>query len=215
MRSYRRSLIQEVLYSFRRLERKRHPREPGVLWVTDLISCPLKYEYEIAHPDLVSLGTYDPHFILGDLVHLGLLRLLFLARKQGLFAVNLREEIEGYKKLEVDEEEIVLKGRLDVLLESEEGKIGYEIKYSRSDAGIPRDNHRLQASLYAWLFDLDQVRLIYITPERIAEFEVHEKISEVDVLTLIKEYKSKTRVPRWPWECKYCPFAILCPFKKS
>ncbi len=206
--------VQSLLYAFRKLEEELHPREPGVLWVTDLTRCPMKYEYELRYPELATPATYDPHFILGDLVHLGLQRLLSLAKERGLTEVEFKSELEASKRLKVDEEEVIIKGRLDLLIEVKGQKVGYEVKYSRADTNIPREHHKLQASLYGWLFGLDDMRLLYITPERIVEFKVETQLADVDVLILIKEHRAKTKIPRWSWECRYCPLTILCPFKK-
>ena len=67
--------------------------------------------------------------------------------------------------------------------------------------------------LYKWLFNLNKVYLLYITPERIVEFEINESLGNEDVLKLVKDTLSIRKVPRYSWECKYCPFTILCPNK--
>jgi len=67
-----------------------------------------------------------------------------------------------------------------------------------------------QARIYNWLFDLDETYLIYITYERVAQYKIKDKISEEELIIRI----TSNTYPRYVWECSYCPFSIICPYKK-
>jgi CRISPR-associated exonuclease Cas4 len=104
----------------------------------------------------------------------------------------------------------VVKGRADAIVTARDGaRYGVEIKTSRSDLSLPMEHHLDQVRIYNLLFNLERSYLLYVTPERIAQYEVSERASVEEVARRILEAKS----PRYPWECRYCPFAVLCPSK--
>lgn len=201
------SLIQEYLYKLKLEDIKKHERKENEYYVTDLVRCPLKRVYEEKYAELILRQAFDPTLILGDIVHMGLEAFLSKLFSKGYAKGKVNIEIENSKRVK----DYIIKGRIDALLDMGEGRIGIEIKYSRRDLGIPHNHHVLQVKIYNWLFDLDKSILIYITPERIAEYEVVDRVNEEELISLI-EYKE---APRWNWECQYCAFAILCPKKKS
>lgn len=201
-------MIQELLYKMKLEDIKKHVRGENEYYVSDLIRCPRKIEYEKNFPELVLNQAYDPTLLLGDIVHLGLETFLKKVFGEGILKGILGIEVE--KKQSINK--YIIRGRIDALIELESGKrIGVEIKYSRRDIGLPHQHHVLQVKIYNWLYDLSKSILIYITPNRITEYDVEEKASEEEILSLIEDKKS----PRWPWECQYCRFAILCPYKKT
>lgn len=200
-------LIQEYLYKMKLEDMKKHERKENEYYVTDLVRCPLKRVYEEKYPELILGQAFDPTLLLGDIVHMGLEAFIEKLFSEGYMKGIVGVEVENSKKVGG----YVIKGRIDALLEVDDGRIGIEIKYSRRDLGLPHRHHVLQARIYNWLFDLDKTILIYLTPERIAEFEIADKVGEEELLKLI----GSSETPRWSWECQYCFFAILCPKKKS
>jgi len=207
--------LQDILYKIRKLEQEKHRREPNVYWITDLIRCPLKREYEFKYPELLIGEIFEPRFLLGELVHLGLRSTLLWAKENKLLEGEIEAEVEGEKELDIGDKKISIKGRIDLILTFNGKRIGYEVKYVRTDTGIPYEHHKLQARLYQWLLNLDEVYLIYITPERVAEYNLNnERISDLDIIAIVREQVIKTKVPRWPWECRYCPFSVMCSYKK-
>jgi CRISPR-associated exonuclease Cas4 len=191
-------MIIEIIAEWRLKELEKHKklREAGGLEVTDLIRCPLKRSFEEKYPELYRAMAYTPATILGSLVHLGLEHLLS-------FELNAEIEVKGEKH--IGEYKII--GRIDAKL----GKVGIEIKTSRADIEIPYEHHVLQAKIYNWLFELEKTILVYITPDRITEYVVEDRIDEEEILKLIVDKKA----PRYDWECRYCSFSILCPSRKK
>jgi len=170
----------------------------------------MKRIYELRYPEILLQDIFSPNFILGDVLHIGLEELLKRSSEEGLIDYDVEAEVEKERRINVDGKEIVIRGRLDLLLKKNKELIGIEIKSSRSDSGIPHEHHILQCRLYSWLFELSKVILIYITPDRIAEYEITEGATEEMVVNLIKDSKA----PRWSWECRYCRFSVMCPYKK-
>jgi CRISPR-associated exonuclease Cas4 len=106
---------------------------------------------------------------------------------------------------------VVVKGRIDAILTSPEGeRVGVEVKSMRGDAQLPLEHHVDQVRLYNLLFDLPATILLYVTPDRITQYEVRERADWREVAQRVLEPKA----PRYPWECRYCPFAVVCPRKR-
>ena len=183
-------LVVDVLYKY--VFENKKEREEGVVYVTDLCRCPLKSKLEHKYPNLID--PFKPVLLLGQIVHIGLEKLL-----QDYTEAEL--EVEKRVKLE----KFTIAGRIDAIIDN----TGVEIKYSASDAFIPYEHHILQCKIYNWLFDLSKTILVYVTPERITEFNVEERVNELEVLKLIEDDKS----PRFSWECSYCEFSRICPNK--
>ena len=196
--------IVPLLYELARREREEHRREEGVYWVTDLVRCPLKREFESAFPELAAQEVFKPSLVLGRLVHMGLQAALKSEMGEGV-------EVEVEKSRDVvlpDGSKVELRGRIDAIV----GKnVGVEIKYARADIGIPLQHHVDQAKIYNWLFDLERTSLVYVTPDRVTEFKVEER---ADVAEVVERILS-TEAPRYDWECTYCHFSVLCPKKRG
>ncbi len=186
-------MITEIVVSWRIRELERHERDG--IWVTDLVRCPLKREFEERFPELYRASVYSPATILGSLVHLGLENLLSSE-------LNAQTEVKGERQ--VGDYKIV--GRIDAIV----GRVGIEIKTSRADLEIPYEHHVLQAKIYNWLYDLEKTVLVYVTPDRFTEYHVSERVSEEDVIKLVLD----KRAPRYDWECRYCHFSVICPNKR-
>ena len=200
--------IIRLLYEASKEEKEKHKREEGVYWVTDLVRCPLKRRYEITYPELTARDIFTPVFIVGNVVHWGIE--WFLKDRLG---EAVSTEVEGSKEVVLPNgSKVLIKGRIDVIIDMGEGiKVGVEVKTARSDTGIPQIHHRDQARIYNWLFNLNKTILLYITPERVTQYEVSDRTSEEEVISRILDM----RAPRYSWECSYCPYAVLCPNKKG
>ena len=190
-----------ILYQWSKEEREKHKREEGEVWIIDLVRCPLKRIFEEKFPEISESTIFSPSAIVGKLVHLGLENLLENKME------NVQIEFEGEKKIKIESEEVVVKGKIDVKIED----LGIEIKSARADRGIPQEHHIDQVRAYNWLFDLKKTILIYVTPERITQYQISDRMDDNEVRTRILEEKA----PRYDWECGYCPYSVLCPHKKS
>ncbi|MEM4853444.1 MAG: hypothetical protein QXQ60_07740, partial [Thermofilum sp.] len=184
------------------------------VWVTDLVSCSLKSRYSLEYPELELAELFNPVLIHGTLVHRGLEELLKLILEQK--GVKVEVELEGSMEVDLSDlapgsGKVLVKGRADVILTLPNGeKHGVEIKSMRGDAPLPLEHHVDQARVYNTLFNLSSTILVYITPERITQYVERERLPAGEIARRILEQKA----PRYPWECKYCPFSVLCPSKR-
>jgi len=169
-------------------------RDKNEIWVSELIQCKQKAKFTQEFPEIM---TIEPRLILGKIVHQGLQK--FLEEK---FEADI--EVECSKEIE----EYIIKGRIDALTESRV----IEIKYAQDVVGgKPYDHHIEQVKLYMWLTGRMEGILIYITPKRLLEFTIQTPATDDQVLWLIDNWRS----PRYDWECKYCSFAVICPYAKN
>jgi len=203
------------LFNYFRAEKAKHQREPGVVWVTDLVSCSLKSRYSEEYPELEASQVFEPSLVLGTIVHRSLQGFLryVLGEERG-YAVEVEPEASAevdLSQFQLGAGKVVLKGRIDAILTSPEGeRVGVEVKSMRGDAPLPLEHHVDQVRLYNLLFDLPATVLLYVTPDRITQYEVRERADWREVAQRVLEPKT----PRYPWECRYCPFAVLCPRKR-
>ncbi len=185
-----------------------HIREQDTFYITDLVRCPLKTEFETKYKELAVSEVYTPATMLGDIVHKGLESLIRIEN------YTTRTEVEGEKIINL-EKPFKIKGRSDIILENENEKIIIEIKSARSDNGIPHKHHIMQLQLYLWLFEAKKGILFYITPDRFTEFEINQPMDDATVINLVQQNIQKSPSPRFPWECQYCIFSIICPNKRK
>lgn len=199
--------VVKLLYEVGRSERAKHTRDAGTYWVLDLVRCLLKKDYEMRYPELSSREVFTPAFVHGSLVHRGLQSLL-----REVYSDRVLVEVESAKGLQAPGvgERIVIRGRADAILITDDGRVGIEIKTSRTDANIPHDHHLDQVMIYNWLFELKYSVLLYITPDRITQYTVFERATEDDIIDRI----TNAKYPRYQWECGYCAYAVLCPYKR-
>jgi CRISPR-associated exonuclease Cas4 len=183
------------------MERFEEAKNPKVIFVTDLVACTHKFHLRHIFPELTI--KFEPSAIMGDLVHSGLESLL----KNYGFEVEYPIET----KYKVNDEEYILKGRIDAYHPEE--KIVVEIKTSRTAQNLPREHHVYQLQIYLNILDARQGILIYITPDRILEYNIDRE--KIDVKSLIKMLIEDKVHPKWSWECKYCYFQKICPYKTS
>lgn len=176
-------------------------KDPKVVYVTDLVACSNKRFFRLQFPELTF--RFEPILILGDLIHKGLE--LFLTSE----GYEVEKEVE--EKYSVKGLDYVLKGRIDAF--NARDSVVIEVKFSRTSQGVPHEHHVLQLQVYLNLLKAENGTLIYVTPDRILEYQV--KSQPIDIEALIKETVENSVHPRWSWECKYCYFNRMCPYKKE
>lgn len=192
-------------------EIKEHiPRDPRVYYITDLVQCPLKREFSVEMPEVAFANATNPRILLGVAVHIGVEELLKKVYGDKVLT-EFRDNTEAVKIVKTTGGFVVVRGRIDAIILAEGRKIGVEIKFTTSKPqNLPHESHVEQAELYNWLFDLDETRLVYITPDGFQEFVVAGKPDDKEVERRI----ASKNFPRHDWECRYCPFRALCPYTK-
>lgn len=180
------------------LHRIEELKDPRLIYVTDLVGCTRKYHLRKTYPELTI--KFEPSAILGNLVHAGLASLLV--------EKGFETEVEISAEIDVDGEKYVLKGRVDAL-KRDDGLV-VEIKTARSIHDVPREHHLAQLKIYLEILNYDHGLLVYITPEKIVEFQV--KKEGVGLKSLVKTLVEDAAHPKYDWECAYCFFRKLCPF---
>jgi CRISPR-associated exonuclease Cas4 len=178
-------------------------REKNELHVRELIECPEKLVLRDRYPFLVV--PTNPAFMMGDLIHIGLQEIIKEWGKENSVSVEVEKEIE--KKFVVDGEEYIVKGRPDIVLPD----MVIEIKSAKADISIPQIHHELQLKVYM-NFLKKKGRLIYITPERCAEYDYEDGLSDQDIAGMIRDTVTGRRKPYY-WECSRCPFSGFCSKK--
>jgi len=143
----------------------------------------------------------------GRLIHRGLQDLLE--------QYGFRSEVEVEKLVKINDEFVGVTGRLDALGLWNDRLTVVEIKSSRSDNELPREHHVLQLRIYMNLARAQQGILLYVTPDRLAEYVFDAPLSDHELKVLVEETIENTRHPRYSWECQYCPFNNMCPWKQS
>jgi len=179
-----------------------------VLRVHWLVYCPQKvnYDFDGRYEALRESQKFNPRLLIGNLVHLAIQNLAKIAYEE-ISVENM------YQKTIVDQErgnKYIIAGFPDILSEDEV----YEIKYANGDSNLPFEHHVLQTQLYMWLTGRRLGRLIYITPKRVTEITVNQELTDNDVLELIDQLKWRDPIPRYDWECQYCPYNVICPKKR-
>lgn len=176
-------------------------------YVTDLVYCPLKYHYQKKYRELAISSAINPVTVLGELAHYGVEKLLV----EILGANNVKVEVEFERDLTVDSSMYIVKGRVDAIV----GDYIVEIKTGHSDISIPQSHHVLQTRIYLWLTGFRKALLLYITRNRMAEFLIDKPASDGEMTDLIRGIITGSPAPKYPWECSYCTYATLCPWKKA
>jgi len=186
------SVVLEILYE-QWMEKMRHSisKEENVIWVSSLVYCKQRSLFE---QEYFFLFGIKPQLILGSLVHLGLQQIL---KDLGCkVEVEFEKEIQDYK----------IKGRVDAI----DNDTVYEIKFAKDlRENRPYEHHIYQLRIYLWLTGYEHGKLIYVTPSRIVEFDESNPMDDDELIMFIDNWRS----PRWEWECNYCDFSQICPYK--
>ena len=110
----------------------------------------------------------------------------------------------------IDDREYVVKGRVDAW--NPVSREVVEIKTARSSHGVPHEHHILQLQIYMEILGVDKGLLVYITPDRLLEYTVLK--ASVDIEGFVRELVGDSVHPRWDWECRYCVYSKLCPYRR-
>ncbi|MEM1526049.1 MAG: PD-(D/E)XK nuclease family protein [Ignisphaera sp.] len=175
-------------------------------YITDLVYCPLKYKYQKLYKELTIASAINPTTLLGEFAHHGIEKMLI----EILGPDSVKTEVETEKSIEVEGILYIIRGRVDALI----GDYIVEIKTSKSDASIPQNHHILQTRLYLWLTGYRKALLLYVTANRIAEFVIDKPATDGEVSDLVRGIIVGAPAPRYSWECRYCPYSVLCPDKR-
>ena len=201
---YRLSLEQDL----RHFENRDKSPIPSVS-VTDLVSCSMRYHLVRMYPELKFQMNYHPTLILGRLLHVGLDAVL----REYWRDAEFEKPIE--KIISLDDGRVVrIAGIVDAYLPDE--SLVVEFKTSRADHDLPLQHHVLQLQIYMNILEAEKGLLFYINPDRIAEYSIDKALDDWELQQLVNETLGNTKHPRWgEWECSYCIFNIMCPFKKQ
>lgn len=194
--------IIEILYSIQKKEFEEHVEEmskPNIVYVTELTACSHKYVLRQKFSELIF--SFEPNIILGSLIHRGL--------EDILEAEGYKREVPVQKEINIDGSKYTIKGRIDAL--NEEEQIVVEIKSARSSQGTPHPHHILQLQIYLEMLGYKKGILVYITPDRMLEYTI--EYTPIDLKNYLIETINDLKHPRWHWECKYCIFNRICPYR--
>jgi len=208
--------LTELLYRIHVEEFKQHVQrlDDSTLWVSALVMCPRKWVFMRLYPEIAF--SFRGYLALGRAVHVGIQETVRLyAKSLGWRRVEVEKEVE--KCINVDlgslPRIVRLRGKIDILAIDEEGnRIVVEIKSSRSDLNIPCEHHIQQLRIYMNLARANRGILLYLTPDRVAEYVYTEPISDEELQKLVASFL-RMEGPRYPWECQHCNYAHLCPAK--
>ncbi|MEM1695118.1 MAG: CRISPR-associated protein Cas4 [Desulfurococcaceae archaeon] len=173
-------------------------KNPGVVYVTDLVFCTHKFHLKKNYPWLSI--SFEPSAILGSIAHWGLERVL---AEKGLVA-----ELEVQTEVEVQGRKYLLKGRVDAIDVS--NRVVIEVKTARSAVNLPKEHHVKQLNIYLNMLKYEKGILVYITPIKLVEYVI--ETSSLSLEDEIRDLIEDKYHPRYLWECKYCEFSKLCPY---
>ncbi len=210
--------VTELLYRLQLTEFMEHFKrvreyKGWLIWVSALAQCPRRWLYMLKFPEAMQV-QFKGSFVLGRAAHAGLQQLL-----QNYYSAlgydRVEVEVEVEKRLVLaDGRDVLLTGRIDALAYRGDEKVVYEIKTARSDAGLPHEHHLLQLRIYMNMVNAARGVLLYLTPDRVAEYFVDEPIGNEELEDLVKEFL-EFKGPRYDWECSYCVYSTICPLKRT
>lgn len=140
-------------------------------FATDFVYCPLKLFWRVYSGPRVNWTAF-----IGSAVHEAVER--FFPERE------VRVSRDG------------IEGRIDFFIED----TPVELKFTKKLPEYPREHHKLQASIYAWILDRP-VELLYVSPDGLRAFLVEEKVNPRNI---------EVRIPMWPWECRFCEYRREC-----
>lgn len=165
-----------------------------IVWVFELLECPMKKPYRENFRELEEAERFKPSIMLGELLHQAL---------SHYFPTSPFEDVK-YRLLTMEGRRIILAGLPDWY--DDEGNV-LEFKYARRRPDAPLPHHAAQVGLYLNILGGETGELWYITPDGFACFTGIKPASDDEIAALLKSRK----IPMWPdWECEYCPFVKLC-----
>jgi len=187
-------------------EKYGHEHEETKLHVHDIVRCKHKSVMETMFPEF--MRSPSAHIFIGEAIDEFVKKIIEIKRED-LFPDLESTEIEVSReiRLEDDGEEkvITIIGKPDIVLRD----AIVEIKYSRTIEDKPLEHHVMQLKLYLFLTNKKKGYLIYVTPRGMREFVIEEEVSDDYVKELLRSWSS----PRFEWECDYCHYKEICPYR--
>lgn len=192
-------LVEGLIDYYLKMQRERYERTKDTFaTVTELVGCKKKAEFSRRYSNWTQI---QPQILVGIITHIGVQNWV-----KEYYQIEAEFEKTFYKKISIFDGYGIIEGTVDILNKTNNQVI--EIKYSRDVYNnTPYEHHINQVRLYLWLTGCDEGKILYITPERIVEFEVNDPMSDNELLSFIHEWKS----PRYEWECNYCSYNQFCP----
>ena len=163
--------------------------------VHEFIGCKRKMLLLRNLPELEYSISINPRIVLGELIHLGILKIL-----------GKRDEKIVYKDIILNNKRYRFIGMIDAIINN--SIIDFKFTLLPSE-NLPSEKHVLQVKMYMWLTGLEEGYLLYFTPNEILEYKIDEKLSDEDIKRLYEHWDS----PRYSWECDYCPVKRYCELK--
>lgn len=182
---------------------EKYPKEglENAVYAYELTTCQRKIEYRDRFSDAAMLDRQRWPLLKGEAV-------------DDLINNILEEDYitDGSMDFKIPETEGIkfIRCRPDVLALREPGNIPIEIKTTKSLRYGASKHHAIQANVYAQCWDAPFALLFYFSPDGRKYYRIGRDM-DVNIPQLIREMDAS---PRWDWECSYCPFSHLCPFKK-
>jgi len=204
--------IQELLYRIALEQELQHfeNRDKGPIVsvsVTDLVACSQRYHFVRRYPEIKIQMNYNPILVLGRILHVGLETII----RSQWHDVETEKPIE--KIISLDDGRVIrVAGVVDAYVPGE--SLVIEFKTSRADHELPLQHHVLQLKIYMNMLQAEHGLLFYINPDRISEYAIDNSIDDWQLQALVNETLNNQRHPRYDWECNYCPYSIMCPYKK-
>ncbi|RLE64843.1 MAG: hypothetical protein DRJ47_06625 [Thermoprotei archaeon] len=195
----------DVLSDWLREKKKEHEfRSPDVIYVTELVSCPLKRLYANKYPEIADAELFSSVTLHGTLVHEAVLVLLQEKYSEMGYEVDREVEIEkqvlGY----------TIRGRIDLLIRDGEEVYVLELKNPKTRGQWPYEHNVDQVRIYMNIVGASRGVLMYVTHDGRATYEVDTSMSDNELECRVIETVSRKIAPRYSWECRYCCYSHLC-----
>jgi CRISPR-associated exonuclease Cas4 len=194
--------LSELLFRGRAAEQLKHERREGEVYVTDLLECRWKRYYEEVFPEVARADFFNPHTLVGDVVHAGV-RALLQGMPDAQFEVEGEMEFGGLK----------IKGRADMLLPDRV----VDFKFVRSSFGSPHRHHVDQVRLYMRMFNRSKGSLLYLAPDRVMEVDETVEpalglpMTDEELKALLDRFMKGEGPAYAEFECSYCAWTAVCP----
>ena len=182
----------------------------NVWYVTELVQCPYKHYLRVRYPYLDLSTVFNERVMLGIVIHKGIQNILI----ESLDGEKVEIEKPISKSFNIDGREIVLKGRVDLLVNDE---VVYEIKTMNKFNGSIPDHYIKQLQIYLNLLGVETGKLVIVNLDGSVtrKFYIYEyKREELNIEEILRKCVN-LEVEPMEWECKYCQYLNVCERKKN
>lgn len=167
-------------------------KKPNEIFARELVQCKQK---AIWKKQLQFIFTADTYFIINSLIH----RAMF-----DFLAERYQAKTDIYVSKRIDN--LIISDYIDAI----DDNYVYEIKFVEGIGDSPLFHHRRHMKILLWLTEMERGKIIYISDDRMVEFDVEEAYDDAMVEDLLRTWES----PLHDWECAYCHFSDFCSFSK-